>query len=972
MAVRPFPPEVPADGDAVSVIDRLTEAFLQEEPEPFAWPETILDALGRLSFRRLRGIDRARTAPCLSEPVLAAMGAPLRSIGLLVASDGDELLFALGGPPASDDALTAAIGAALGTPRPSLVPSVPALLQRRFFGCLSGHPRRPAARPPQGRAGGSAEAGGAEASPEAPETLDTLIDRLQGTPFVYALFATPEPRDGLVEELGRARATAERLDRTVLRVGGPEDVHRNARRARDLMDALARRVEGGLAGGLFRTSCLVGVDDPDALPTALAILAAGLGAPDRPEAVTPLRGHVCSGSRPPDGYSVHHNRLVLAELSALALVPGRERPGFARLRPPRFDVDHPPAATGLVLGEVLDGFRPARRGFGVGLDALCRHAFVAGMTGSGKTTTVKRLLEELAAQRRPFLVLEPAKAEYRALAAAVPDLLVLRVGAPPRAGEIPFVFNPFAFPAGFPLHTHVDYLKQAFVASFGLFPPAPYLLETAIYRVYERRGWNLSTGEHPRRGDRLAFPTLSDLLGEIDPVVAAAGYDHEIARNLRGALKTRIGNLCQGTKGLSLDTRENLPDALLFDNPAVIELKALGSDEEKALVMGLLLTRLYEYRDAGGPPPAGERLRHLLVLEEAHRLVRRTAEKSSEEGNMAHQAVETFANVLAEIRAYGQGVVVVEQLPSKVAPDVVKNSGLKILHRMAPREDRDFVGDTMVLDEEQKRAVATLERGTAAVHADGMDGAVLVAITPPAPTAASRPRSVTATPAGAGPALPPATKARLAALVARLPFVQLLGQPDTVRAGDRGLAAIAAGTTARRALATLGAAFDPGALPSLPGRSAPDVRRELARWALGDALTRRAVHGGASDVDHDGLLASFESDPEAGARAYRAHVARVTPPFRLCTRCAQRCWWRYESEIAAADAPFLTDLSDALRIPDVSAMVAGVRAAAADVIDRYFELGPAKSAGLAYCITREGLRQLGLRHRTADDVLSHV
>jgi hypothetical protein len=80
-----------------------------------------------------------------------------------------------------------------------------------------------------------------------------------------------------------------------------------------------------------------------------------------------------------------------------------------------------------------------------------------------------------------------------------------------------------------------------------------------------------------------------------------------------------------------------------------------------------------------------------------------------------------FAGLLAEIRAYGEGIVVAEQIPAKLVPDVVKNTALKVLHRLPAADDRGIVGATMNLDVQQSRHVVSLPPGEAVTFADGMD-----------------------------------------------------------------------------------------------------------------------------------------------------------------------------------------------------------------------------------------------------------
>ena len=268
----------------------------------------------------------------------------------------------------------------------------------------------------------------------------------------------------------------------------------------------------------------------------------------------------------------------------------------------------------------------------------------------------------------------------------------------------------------------------------------PYVLERCLHEIYRDRGWDLATSVN-RRVPRVrgplppeVFPTMTDLYNKIAEVVDALGYEERIRMDVKAALETRINSLRIGGKGLMLDTRQSVAMKELLARPTVIELENIGDDDEKAFVMGLLLTRLYEHRVAqakkwktkGQKPPA---LQHISMIEEAHRLLRYVPlEAHPEVANVRGKAVETFANMLAEIRAYGEGVIVAEQIPVKLAPDVIKNTNLKVLHRLVAEDDRQLVGGTMNLDEAQKRFVTTLNTGRAAVFAEGDDRPFLVAV----------------------------------------------------------------------------------------------------------------------------------------------------------------------------------------------------------------------------------------------------
>jgi hypothetical protein len=150
----------------------------------------------------------------------------------------------------------------------------------------------------------------------------------------------------------------------------------------------------------------------------------------------------------------------------------------------------------------------------------------------------------------------------------------------------------------------------------------------------------------------------------------------------------------------------------------------VGDDRDKAFLMGGLLIQLTEHlrvETRRHPELLARGLRHLSVFEEAHRLLRRTEQP----GPAAH-AVELFASLLAEIRAYGEGLIVAEQIPSKLVADVIKNTAVKIMHRLPAADDREAVGATVNLTERQSQYLVTLPPGAAAVFTDGMDQPVLV------------------------------------------------------------------------------------------------------------------------------------------------------------------------------------------------------------------------------------------------------
>lgn len=390
----------------------------------------------------------------------------------------------------------------------------------------------------------------------------------------------------------------------------------------------------------------------------------------------------------------------------------------------------------LTLGRILDKGNETNQSYRMLQANLTKHLAVFGLTGSGKTNSIHHLLRQLWKNEHvPFLVIEPAKAEYRALATMDEfrdDLLVISAGID-RTATCPLRLNPFDFEPGMDtdanrVHvlTHIDRLKATFNASFPMYASMPYILEEAILEVYRERGWDLGRSENRfvdvyNQDFRDYLPTLRDLYWKVTEVVRRKGYYQEQQMNIEAALKARLSSLLVGAKGTMLETPRSLPSKDIFERPVIIELENLGDDDEKAFLMGLIVSRLYEWRKATFSNSSTQALRHVLVIEEAHRLLANIPDTSAnmEASNPRGKAVSAFVDMLSEIRAYGEGVMVVDQLPSRVSPNIVKGTGAKIVHRLLAVDDRENVGGTMGLTDEQIADLSLLRTGQCVVSQDG-------------------------------------------------------------------------------------------------------------------------------------------------------------------------------------------------------------------------------------------------------------
>jgi DNA helicase HerA-like ATPase len=533
----------------------------------------------------------------------------------------------------------------------------------------------------------------------------------------------------------------------------------------------------GASAGMWRVRLLAGGTSAESASQVAGLVCASADLDGLPYAVTPATGAARSlrevleetSPAPAGGDAVPgHPFYAGTELiAALARPPEREMPGIRLALRPDFDVTQEPAAgrEGIEVGAILDRNRRSAGPLVLPLDSLNRHVFVSGATGSGKSQTVRTLLEAATRAGIPWLVVEPAKAEYRLMAArlagigGVPgtDAVVSEVVRirPGESDAIAAGLNPLE-PASdengrrFPLQTHADLVKALFIASFRSDEPFPQVLSAALTRVYEDAGWDLALGETVAADANPSYPNLTDLQRAAIRIVQEVGYSQRITDDVLGFIKVRLSSLRLGTTGRFLQGGHQLDFGKLLRTNAVLEIEDVGDDSDKAFLMGTVLIRLVEHlRMANRAKPSGPAtLRHLTVIEEAHRLLRRPeAAGSGASGGAAAHAVEMFAGLLAEIRAYGEGLIIAEQIPDRLIQDVIKNTAVKITHRLPAADDREAVGATMNMTQAQNRFLVTLKPGEAAVFADGMDFPLLAQM-PDGTSREAAGQAATATPAG--------------------------------------------------------------------------------------------------------------------------------------------------------------------------------------------------------------------------------
>ena len=344
------------------------------------------------------------------------------------------------------------------------------------------------------------------------------------------------------------------------------------------------------------------------------------------------------------------------------------------------------------------------------LQSLASHMFITGSTGSGKSNTVYRLIEEASEHDIHFLVIEPAKGEYKNVFGNEYDVEVY--GTNPALSKL-LRINPFSFPARIHIYEHMDRLVEIFNVCWPMYAAMPAVLKEAIEKSYVDCGWDLIRSVNTYRCE--IYPTFSDVARNIKTIIESSEYDAENKGAYKGSLLTRLQSLANGINGVVFTDNEIKPEDL-FDKNVIIDLSRVGSMETKSLLMGMLVLKLQEYRMSTASSNNAP-LKHITVLEEAHNILKRTSTEQPMEGaNLIGKSVEMISNAIAEMRTYGEGFIIVDQAPGLMDMSVIRNTNTKMIMRLPDQGDRELVGKAANLDDEQIKELAKLPCGVAAVY----------------------------------------------------------------------------------------------------------------------------------------------------------------------------------------------------------------------------------------------------------------
>lgn len=364
----------------------------------------------------------------------------------------------------------------------------------------------------------------------------------------------------------------------------------------------------------------------------------------------------------------------------------------------------------IALGKVFHMNHIEKNPVELSLESLKSHTFITGSTGAGKSNTVYHMLSRARDVGVHFLVIEPAKGEYKNVFGKDSDVYVY--GTNPIIAPL-LRINPFSFPSKVHILEHLDRLVEIFSVCWPMYAAMPAVLKSAVEKSYMDCGWNLMTSTN--KYDIALYPDFRDVAKNIKAIIDSSEYDQENKGAYKGALITRLRSLATGINGLIFSSDE-IPNEELFERNVIIDLSRVGASETKSLIMGMLVLKLQEFHMTEDLPMNAE-MRHVTVLEEAHNLLRRTSiEQPTEGSNILGKSVEMIANAIAEMRTYGEGFIIADQAPGLMDMSVIRNTNTKIIMRLPDQGDRELVGKAANLNDQQIRELSKLPCGVAAVY----------------------------------------------------------------------------------------------------------------------------------------------------------------------------------------------------------------------------------------------------------------
>ena len=526
---------------------------------------------------------------------------------------------------------------------------------------------------------------------DSPGAIQTLLDKLESVGEGWTLFMHCESvafndvlrvtrrLDDIAEETASHLNTTEQVTETLTSTA----VSHRWLRVQNWVGILTKLLSEGVGTGLWTVDTWATAADDDTAQMVAGALHASIARDEGRWYETLAYPQPSPGEPPPTSV------LTSKDLGCLLSAPRASQPGLAVRQAPPSGRRPSVGPTAIRLGS----YQGTTITSAISLDDIEGHGFVTGTTGSGKSTTLHRLLAELWNKHGiPFLVLDPVKDDYSPVARYFNGGIQLLRGADIHLN----LLEPWPKED---LRNHITQVASAFRGAFSMPSPTPYV----VTQLFDKVAMLPSGG---------ASMSLFDVRDMVPRLISSLGYAPEQESNIRAALMTRLNLLLAPTRAHRFSWTDSSMIAELFKRPTVVTLGDLGDDEERSFVVLLLALATWAFAKARKCPRPVE---HVLVLEEAHRILPEVDDRNvdPEVGSAKQVSAGMLSAMMAEVRSYGEQILVVDQSPSKVSADVSRNTNLKIAHRVVHPDDQRQVTGMLGLPDEAAALLGELDRGCA-------------------------------------------------------------------------------------------------------------------------------------------------------------------------------------------------------------------------------------------------------------------
>lgn len=353
---------------------------------------------------------------------------------------------------------------------------------------------------------------------------------------------------------------------------------------------------------------------------------------------------------------------------------------------------------------------------GCPLKSWTQHALVVGMPGTGKTTFAVNILTQFYKKGIPFLAIEPTKSEYRAMIDIVDDLQIFTPG---NNNVSPFIINPFIPPKGITVEQYIPSLLAAFKAAFSMDGPLEMIFLKAVNNCYIEYGWK----KYSKYGDKdvKVFGMFEYILC-FKKTMNSMNYNKETKSNIETAGLLRLMNLIEQNSNI-YDTINTVPIEDLLSKPTVLELNSIDNDEQKSLIMALILSSACVH--IKNNQIGDGKLKNVILIDEAHVLLDSGVD-SEGSGSSKGTTVKTVQKMIAEVRSYGTSIIIADQKPSAVTESIVSNTNVKVSFRLTSSKERNLIAESTDMSDSNAEYISQLGVGQAFVYFDKLRSPQLV------------------------------------------------------------------------------------------------------------------------------------------------------------------------------------------------------------------------------------------------------